>query len=49
MVLQVNVGAAAALPVSCEDAAEGGTAWPCTPGPRSGGSWGASGSVCAAM
>ena len=49
MVLQVNVGAAP-LPVSCEDAAEGGSAWPCTLGPGPGGARGASGRpVCATM
>ena len=48
-VLQVNVGAPA-LPVSCEDAAEGGSAWPCTLGPGPGGARGASGRpVCATM
>ena len=50
LVLQVNVGAAAALPVSCEDAAEGGSAWPCTLGPRPGGAGGARGRpVCPTM
>ena len=50
VILQVNVGAAAALPVSCEDAAEGGSAWPGTSGPRPGGAWGTGGrQVCATM